>query len=572
VSDAPGSEARQAGRGVLYIAFAKFYFMIAGAIIEFRLPAILANTVFGAYAVVSSVVSPLNNVLITGTIQSVSRFTAQTPERARAIERAGFRMHLWIGLPVAALFIGLAPAISWFFYDQSKTGPLMLAGLIVAGYALYAVLVGTVNGTRQFHKQAGLDITMATLRAVGILGLATAGFGLYGALGGWVGATALILVIATFVVGLPGRGPGTVPAEPVAPLARFFIGVAVYLVLLNLLMFVDQILLKRLITEWFVDHEAQTGAALQHMVGWAGVPTTADPAELADGQVGYYRAVQNLARLSYQAIIAATFVIFPLVSRSTFAADRDTTRRYIHTTMRYSLIFASALAVVFAANPGQLLDIPYPTDYAVVGGPALAVLALGNVAFSVFAIAGTILNGAALTRQAIIVAAVTLALAVVANALVIPRLEPGPDVLLGCALATSGAMLVGGGLGGWMLVRHLGAIERWMFAENAAGRPSRYPGHGRELADGPEQVRAYIERMHAEAMTIFGALGPDDLLRPCTTPGGVLSTWKWLRAMVEHEVHHRGQIYLMLNQLGVQTPPLYGLTSEQVRERSEPLP
>ena len=469
MSDAPGSEARQAGRGVLYIAFAKFYFMIAGAIIEFRLPAILANTVFGAYAVVSSVVSPLNNVLITGTIQSVSRFTAQTPERARAIERAGFRMHLWIGLPVAALFIGLAPAISWFFYDQSKTGPLMLAGLIVAGYALYAVLVGTVNGTRQFHKQAGLDITMATLRAVGILGLATAGFGLYGALGGWVGATALILVIATFVVGLPGRIDPAHPErsaaagraqskEPVAPLARFFIGVAVYLVLLNLLMFVDQILLKRLITEWFVDHEAQTGAALQHMVGWAGVPTTADPAELADGQVGYYRAVQNLARLSYQAIIAATFVIFPLVSRSTFAADRDTTRRYIHTTMRYSLIFASALAVVFAANPGQLLDIPYPTDYAVVGGPALAVLALGNVAFSVFAIAGTILNGAALTRQAIIVAAVTLALAVVANALVIPRLEPGPDVLLGCALATSGAMLVGGGLGGWMLVRHLGAF------------------------------------------------------------------------------------------------------------------
>jgi len=33
------------------------------------------------------------------------------------------------------------------------------------------------------------------------------------------------------------------------------------------------------------------------------------------------------------------------------------------------------------------------------------------------------------------------------------------------------------------LLRHLGAIERWMFAENAQRRPSRYPGHGRELAD-----------------------------------------------------------------------------------------
>ena len=38
--------------------------------------------------------------------------------------------------------------------------------------------------------------------------------------------------------------------------------------------------------------------------------------------------------------------------------------------------------------------------------------------------------------------------------------------------------------------------------------------------------------------------------------------------MVEHEAHHRGQIYLMLGMLGVPTPPLYGLTEEQVRERS----
>ena len=30
------------------------------------------------------------------------------------------------------------------------------------------------------------------------------------------------------------------------------------------------------------------------------------------------------------------------------------------------------------------------------------------------------------------------------------------------------------------LLRHLAAIERWMFTENAQGKPSMYPGHGRE--------------------------------------------------------------------------------------------
>lgn len=38
--------------------------------------------------------------------------------------------------------------------------------------------------------------------------------------------------------------------------------------------------------------------------------------------------------------------------------------------------------------------------------------------------------------------------------------------------------------------------------------------------------------------------------------------------MVEHEVHHRGQLYQMLGMLSVATPPLFGLTSEQVRARS----
>lgn len=122
------------------------------------------------------------------------------------------------------------------------------------------------------------------------------------------------------------------------------------------------------------------------------------------------------------------------------------------------------------------------------------------------------------------------------------------------------------------LIRHLGSIERWMFAENAAGRPSRYPGHGPELAEGFDGPVDYLRGMHEESVAILRRLEPGDLHDRCTTPGSAeISVWKWLRAMVEHEVHHRGQIYLMLGLLEIPTPPLYGLTSEQVKARSEPL-
>ncbi len=119
------------------------------------------------------------------------------------------------------------------------------------------------------------------------------------------------------------------------------------------------------------------------------------------------------------------------------------------------------------------------------------------------------------------------------------------------------------------LVRHLAGIERSMYAENVQGRPSRYPGHGRELADGPEAVRAYFQRLHEESVAIFRSLAPEDLERKCVPPGGApIATWKWLRAMVEHEIHHRGQMYVYLGMLGISTPPLYGLTEEEVRQRS----
>ena len=119
------------------------------------------------------------------------------------------------------------------------------------------------------------------------------------------------------------------------------------------------------------------------------------------------------------------------------------------------------------------------------------------------------------------------------------------------------------------LVRHLATIERYMYAENVSGRPSQYPGCGRELADGFDAVLNYFDRLDSEAKTIIGALTDADLAAKCQTPAGTpITTWKWLRSMVEHEAHHRGQIYLMLTLIDVPTPPLYGLTSEEVRARS----
>ena len=197
-------EAKQAGRGVLFIAFAKIYFILAGSAIEFGLPIVLPAVAWGAYKSLTSTFNWVNAIFITGTIQAVSLFTAKEPDKARAFQKAGFRMHLLVAFPVCALLIAGAPLIWRVLQDTSKTGPMMLAVLIGLGYAFYAVFIGTANGRKEFHKQAALDVTMATLRAGAMLAMAIGGFGLYGVIGAWLFATGAILLIATFVVGLPG--------------------------------------------------------------------------------------------------------------------------------------------------------------------------------------------------------------------------------------------------------------------------------------------------------------------------------------------------------------------------------
>jgi len=225
-------------------------------------------------------------------------------------------------------------------------------------------------------------------------------------------------------------------------------------------------------------------------------------AAFADTANGFYVAAQQLARVSYQAIIAATFVVFPLVSRSTFTDDKDTTKRYIEVTIRYSLVFAAAIAVAFAASPTDTMALLYPPKYAV-AGPALLPLAFGNVAFAIFAIAGTILNGAGRSRAAILSAAITLAASAIANYIAISMFADSEHVLEIAATVTASAMLVGAGITAWQLQRTFGAsipvvsLARIVISAGAAYAAGHFmPLHGKgklfTLVDGALVVVIFI--------------------------------------------------------------------------------
>jgi len=46
--------------------------------------------------------------------------------------------------------------------------------------------------------------------------------------------------------------------------------------------------------------------------------------------------------------------------------------------------------------------------------------------------------------------------------------------------------------------------------------------------------------------------------------GGTVKAWRFLMAMVEHEVHHRSQLDSYLSLVGVEPPQIYGWRMEDV--------
>ena len=119
------------------------------------------------------------------------------------------------------------------------------------------------------------------------------------------------------------------------------------------------------------------------------------------------------------------------------------------------------------------------------------------------------------------------------------------------------------------IIRHIANIERYLYAETIQFNKSKYTGCGREFAEGLQNVTDYYDKVYQESKEIFMRLDPSDLNKKCRTPSGAeITIWKWLRALLEHEVHHRGQLYVYLAMNEIKTPPIFGLTSEEVIDHS----
>lgn len=422
----PHNDTRTAGRGGFAVLGAKVFFIIVGFAQQTLLPRLIGPAGYGALSRVLAITNIVNNVVITSSIQGVSRAVAQTPaDRAGEALRRAFKTHVALAIPLALLFFFFAPVYATFQHAEHIVRPLQIVSVVVLAYGLYAPLVGALNGQRRFSLQAGLDITYATLRTAGLLGLgwilSRSGYGLIGACIGFALAAVLILPAALAVAGL-GK-PGTA-GPSVKDHLTFLAPVAFGQIAVQLLMQSDISLLGRFASE-LVDRQGLVGEAAR---------------TAADKMVGAYRACQLFAFLPFQLLISITFILFPMLAKASAEHDRDAIARYVRTGMRLAFLLACVMVSTVVALAPHLLRLAFPTEFADAGASALRVLALGQGAFAIFYVETTVLTSLGRERLSAALTAVAVVLVLALCWIAGSSASSGPGLLLRTGAATSLAL------------------------------------------------------------------------------------------------------------------------------------
>ena len=103
------------------------------------------------------------------------------------------------------------------------------------------------------------------------------------------------------------------------------------------------------------------------------------------------------------------------------------------------------------------------------------------------------------------------------------------------------------------IVHIAGTEDGWLRYYTA----NRWHENPPQAADYPTifALKALLAQQHAVTETQFAANAEATLAQTCPLPWGAQTTMGWaVWHVLEHEIHHRGEVFLMLGLMGIEAP------------------
>ena len=398
---------------------AKAFFVVGGLAVQLGLPRLLRSPEeYGLYAAATALLAILTNTLTQAAMQTTSKHASEGGESLRtSLVLAGA-----LGGALSLALFALADTLAVRALHDPLLGPLLrvLSALPLA-YAIYATAIGQLNGQRDFARQARLDGSFTLVRTTGLLGGGALAVGALGAVIGFASAALVMACVGLVFVGI-GRAGG--PVSRRAWLA-FFAGVALHQLALNGLLQLDVEILKSQVATLASD----TGAS------------SVEAARRASEQAGLYRAAQSIAFVPYQLVLAVTLVLFPTVARARTLGDTEGARTALRGALRFAAIALVLTSAPIAGGGDAAIRVLLDARYAP-GGDALTILALGQIAFTLFVVGSTAISGDGSPFAVALSAAAGLGVTLVVAVLGIDAAGASGPVRVAAASAAAGGCVV----------------------------------------------------------------------------------------------------------------------------------
>lgn len=465
-------ESKRAGRGGLALLAANILFMMTGFVQQALLPRAIGLADYGAFSRVSAVSNIFNNVIVSSSIQGVSRVTAAAGDAERQAFRVALRIHVGIALLATALLIGAAPVVAYVQAAPEILSPIIVIAGVLAVYGVYAPLVGYLNGRRRFGKQAALNVVAALFRTGGLVGvgwffaknadgLARSLSTLPGLLGATVGAVLASIGIFLLAISWTGTGAKLSPEQekerPITiPTPRDYIKLIAPVIaaqlLMNALMQADIFVLGRYASIGALTAPVGPGGALL------------EPSKAANEWVAVYRACALFAFLPYQLLFSVTQVLFPMLAKAKQEEGDKRVAELVERGSRIGAILCGLMVSVIVAMPEPMIRLAYSAEVAAAGASTLRVLVLGQATFAMFGLVTTILVSLGRERTAMTLNGLALSLLVLASLGLVPYADFGRSQLMSQATAVIAALAVSLVVGIFTAKRTAGAFIPLMTA------------------------------------------------------------------------------------------------------------
>jgi stage V sporulation protein B len=392
------------GVGVAYMGIANLAFMVSAYLTNVVLGRSLGPALYGTYGILTSLMTVVNLMQVSGVAQAESRFVAESGDNGDSVLWSSIKLQLILTVSAGVLFAMLAPWTGVWFHDPALAGYARVMALVFPIYGVFAIYAGYYNGRRDWRRQAIMNIVYAGAKLLLVVGLGLV-WAIFGVVVGFVLAPLVALSVGW-------RFPKPSTSFPIRKLWAYAIPLICLALVSTLQLSIDLFGVKALVHN----------------------PTAA----------GYYTAAQNIALIVFLSLNALGQVMLPSVSQYLAVNDHAMTRRIISKSLRWFWLLICPLAAFVIGGAPDLVQLLYGSAYesSVI---SLRVLAVGYVPLALFSLMANILNGAGRAKSSLVWGLVGLSTTAITCSLLIPSIG-----LAGAAMATTlGALMSALGAGSY---------------------------------------------------------------------------------------------------------------------------